>query len=66
MLSENGLAFYRVVASEAPRFPELGRRFYLAGPEKINNIVEEILQQAESKGEISLGVLGEMQLLPYS
>lgn len=58
VLSENGLALYRVVASEAPRFPELGRRFYLAGPEKINNIVEEILQQAESKGEISLGGIG--------
>ncbi|MBZ7428892.1 TetR family transcriptional regulator, partial [Klebsiella michiganensis] len=58
VLSENGLALYRVVTSEAPRFPELGRRFYLAGPEKINNIVAETLQQAEFKGEVSLGGIG--------
>ncbi|EPW7201039.1 MULTISPECIES: TetR/AcrR family transcriptional regulator [Enterobacteriaceae] len=58
VLSEDGLALYRVVASEAPRFPELGRRFYLAGPDRMNNIVADVLKDAELKGEIFLGGIG--------
>ncbi|KGE69532.1 TetR family transcriptional regulator [Pseudomonas aeruginosa] len=58
VLSRDGLALYRMIAAEAPRFPELGRRFYLAGPAAINNIVAETLEVAASKGELDLGSIG--------
>lgn len=58
VLSHDGLALYRMIAAEAPRFPELGRRFYLAGPATINNIVAEKLETAASKGELDLGSIG--------
>lgn len=58
VLSRDGLALYRMIAAEAPRFPELGRRFYLAGPGAMNNIVAERLEVAASKGELDLGSIG--------
>jgi TetR/AcrR family transcriptional regulator, mexJK operon transcriptional repressor len=58
VLSRDGLALYRMVVSEAPRFPELGRRFYLAGPGALNNIVAGALEVAASKGEVDLGGIG--------
>ena len=58
VLSTDGLALYRMIAAEAPRFPELGRRFYLAGPATINRIVAERLESAVSKGELDLGGIG--------
>ncbi|HEM8819708.1 TPA: TetR/AcrR family transcriptional regulator [Raoultella planticola] len=58
VLSDDGMALYRVIASEAPRFPELGRRFYLAGPDRMNNIVTDVLKDAELKGEIALAGIG--------
>jgi AcrR family transcriptional regulator len=58
VLSRDGLALYRMIAAEAPRFPELGRRFYLAGPAAINNIVAETLEVAASKRLLDLGSIG--------
>lgn len=58
VLSRDGLALYRMVVSEAPRFPDLGRRFYLAGPGAANDIVADTLQAAASKGELDLGSIG--------
>lgn len=58
VLSPDGLALYRMIVAEAPRFPELGRRFYLAGPATINSIVAETLAIASSKGELDLGSVG--------
>ncbi|MED5500642.1 MAG: TetR/AcrR family transcriptional regulator [Pseudomonadota bacterium] len=58
VLSQDGLALYRMIVAEAPRFPELGRRFYLAGPATINGIVAERLQTAASRGELDLGGIG--------
>lgn len=58
VLSRDGLALYRMISAEAPRFPELGRRFYLAGPAAINNIVAETLEVSASKGELDLGSIG--------
>jgi AcrR family transcriptional regulator len=58
VLSRDGLALYRVVVAEAPRFPELGRRFYLAGPAALNNIVAEGLAIADADGELDLGGIG--------
>jgi len=58
VLSRDGLALYRIVVAEAPRFPELGRRFYLAGPAAINNIVAKGLAVADADGELDLGGIG--------
>jgi TetR/AcrR family transcriptional regulator, mexJK operon transcriptional repressor len=58
VLSPEGLALFRVIAAEAPRFPELGRRFYVAGPGAMNNIVAKALDVALLKGEIDLGGVG--------
>ncbi|MHC6224674.1 TetR/AcrR family transcriptional regulator [Pseudomonas sp. X10] len=58
VLSRDGLALYRMIASEAPRFPELGRCFYLAGPTAMNNIVAETLEAAAERGELDLGSIG--------
>jgi TetR/AcrR family transcriptional repressor of mexJK operon len=58
VLSPEGLALFRVIAAEAPRFPELGRRFYVAGPGAMNNIVAKALDVALLKGDIDLGGVG--------
>ncbi|MFM0133668.1 TetR/AcrR family transcriptional regulator [Paraburkholderia sediminicola] len=58
VLSRDGLALYRAIVSEATRFPELGRRFYLAGPGAMNNAVAETLEAAEARGEVDLGSVG--------
>jgi TetR/AcrR family transcriptional regulator, mexJK operon transcriptional repressor len=58
VLSRDGMALYRAIVSEATRFPELGRRFYLAGPGAMNNAVAETLEAAEARGEVDLGSVG--------
>jgi TetR/AcrR family transcriptional regulator, mexJK operon transcriptional repressor len=48
MLSPLGLAIYRVVVSEAGKFPELARSFYEAGPARaINHLAAWIALQTE-------------------
>jgi TetR/AcrR family transcriptional regulator, mexJK operon transcriptional repressor len=58
VLAPDILALYRVVVSEAPRFPDLARRFYLAGPGAINAVVAEMLDAALTKGQLNLGGIG--------
>jgi TetR/AcrR family transcriptional repressor of mexJK operon len=58
VLSPEALALYRVVVAEAPRFPELARRFYLAGPGAMNGIVAELLDGAMSKDELDFSSIG--------
>jgi TetR/AcrR family transcriptional regulator, mexJK operon transcriptional repressor len=58
VLSAEALALYRVVVAEAPRFPELARRFYVAGPGAVNRIVAELLDGPMSKGELDLSSVG--------
>lgn len=58
VLSPDVLAVYRVVVSEAPRFPELARRFYLTGPGAVNNVVSEMLDAAMAEGQLDLGGVG--------
>lgn len=58
ILSSDILAIYRVIVSEAPRFPELARRFYLAGPGAMNTVVSEKLETAMRKGDLDLGGVG--------
>jgi TetR/AcrR family transcriptional regulator, mexJK operon transcriptional repressor len=58
VLSRDVIALYRLIVSEVTRFPELGGRFYLAGPGAMNGAVAEILEAAERRGEVDLGSIG--------
>lgn len=50
MCSGEGLTMYRIVAAEAPRFPELGRTFYDSGPTVMIDHVAAILRRAADRG----------------
>lgn len=58
ILSDQGLALFRVVIAEAPRFPALGRQFYLAGPKVIADLVAAQLRRAAQQGQLQLHALG--------
>lgn len=58
VLSPRGLALFRVVVGEAPRFPDLARRFYLAGPQVVVNMVADCLGLAVASGEADLSEVG--------
>lgn len=58
ILSPMGLALFRVVIAEAPRFPALARTFYLAGPAVVAGRIADLLAQAVKAGEADLGELG--------
>ncbi|MDR3323495.1 MAG: TetR/AcrR family transcriptional regulator [Zoogloeaceae bacterium] len=58
VLSPEGLALYRVAVAEAPRFPDLGRRFYLAGPRAVTALVATRLSAAAQAGEINVQTFG--------
>ncbi|MCL2429863.1 MAG: TetR/AcrR family transcriptional regulator [Alphaproteobacteria bacterium] len=50
MCSGEGMTMYRIVAAEAPRFPELGRIFYDSGPTVMIDHVAAILCRAAHGG----------------
>lgn len=58
VLAPDGLALFRVVVSEAPRFPHLARTFYKAGPRAVATRAAEHLAMAVESGEIDLTALG--------
>ena len=58
VLSPAGLALYRTVVGEAPRFPALARQFYLVGPHGFNAIVERYLAEAADRGEVDFSSVG--------
>lgn len=58
VLSPDALALKRVVMAETPKFPELGRRFYLAGPKVAASMIAEQLNQAARHGEIDVQSIG--------
>lgn len=58
VLSPGGLAVFRVVIAEGPRFPKLAREFYLAGPQVMTMMVSEQLTSAAASGEVDLGEIG--------
>jgi AcrR family transcriptional regulator len=58
VLSAEALNLFRVVIAEAPRFPELARRFYLAGPAAMNSIVAAYLDRATARGEVDFSAIG--------
>lgn len=58
VLATDALSLFRVVIAEAPRFPNLARRFYLAGPGEMNEIVARHLDRAAIRGEIDFSAIG--------
>lgn len=58
VLSPEALSLFRVVIAEAPRFPDLARRFYLAGPAAMNGIVAAYLDRATARGEVDFSAIG--------
>jgi TetR/AcrR family transcriptional repressor of mexJK operon len=58
VLAPKTLALFRVVIAEAPRFPQLARTFYLAGPRVIVAMLVNHLAQASERGEIDASVVG--------
>lgn len=52
VLSGEGLAFFRTVAAETPRFPELARAFYENGPGRTSRRLATVLEQAMQRGEL--------------
>lgn len=58
VLSEAGVALFRVVVAEATRFPSAGRHFYHAGPRVAIAMVAEHLSEASRAGEIDIHTIG--------
>lgn len=52
LLSPDTLAIYRVVVSETPRFPDLGRRFFAAGPQHTRGRIARYLERISGRGLI--------------
>lgn len=50
LLSGKGIAFYRAIAAEAARFPELAAAFYVNGPQQTAQRLAAALEQAMSDG----------------
>ncbi|MCA2016828.1 TetR/AcrR family transcriptional regulator [Vibrio tritonius] len=58
ILSPEGMALYRTIIAESPRFPELGRAFYLAGPKVVLDQVTEYITDAAGKGQLDIQPVG--------
>lgn len=54
MLSETGQTIYRVVTSEAPKFPELARAFYDAGPARAIGTLARWLAEETGAGRLDV------------
>ncbi len=50
MLRDDSIATYRLITAETGRFPELGRVFYLAGPQKGKEMLAEFFGRAAENG----------------
>ena len=48
------IAIHRQIIAEVPRFPELGRSFYAAGPTVVLRILADFLRRAAERGEIKI------------
>lgn len=54
VLSPEGLAIHRIVIAETPRFPELGRAFYDAGPRRMLDALAGYLRSATERGTLDV------------
>jgi TetR/AcrR family transcriptional repressor of mexJK operon len=52
LLSSEGLGFFRILAAETVRFPELAASFYRSGPAQTAARLSAVLKEAMAKGEM--------------
>jgi AcrR family transcriptional regulator len=57
MLRDDSIATYRLITAECGRFPELGRAFYLAGPQKGKEMLAEFFGRAAERGHLKPGYM---------
>jgi hypothetical protein len=50
-----GRALFRMLVSEADRFPELAREFFAAGPETVTTLVSRHIEQWKQQGLLRAG-----------
>jgi TetR/AcrR family transcriptional regulator, mexJK operon transcriptional repressor len=54
MLSDQGLAIYRMVIAEAAKFPDLARGFFQAGPARAIGFLAEWLAEETRQGRLQV------------
>jgi len=52
--AEEGLAIFRVIISEAPKFPELAQAFFMAGPAVVIARTAQFLRAASEAGHLKI------------
>lgn len=52
LLSDTALGFHRLLSAEAARFPELGRMFYAAGPQRTVDWMRDFLRGYMDEGRL--------------
>jgi TetR/AcrR family transcriptional repressor of mexJK operon len=52
VLGAEGIAFFRAIVAEAPRFPELTKAFYASGPAQTIRRLAAVLEEAMEAGEL--------------
>lgn len=52
VLGADGIAFYRAIAAEAARFPEMTAAFYINGPQQTTQRLATVLEQAMTDGTL--------------
>jgi len=54
LMTGRALAIYRIVVAETPRFPEVGRIFFEAGPNRLLGRVADFLRRAGERGVLTV------------
>lgn len=54
VLSDFGIAIYRISIAESERFPEIGSRFYKAGPQLVRDKIATYLRSCAARGEVEI------------
>jgi AcrR family transcriptional regulator len=54
LMMPGSLPLYRLVLAEAPRFPELGRIFYEAGPDRVAIALADYLKKLHERGVLDV------------
>ncbi|MEM1429441.1 MAG: TetR/AcrR family transcriptional regulator [Pseudomonadota bacterium] len=54
ILSPFGRGVFRIVVAETERFPEIGREFWLCGPQRGREILADYFREASARGELKI------------
>lgn len=54
VLSPFGRGVFRIVVAEAERFPQIGREFWMCGPQRGRDILADYFGQAVARGELEI------------